>query len=229
MLATALGVRATERGYKVRFVTAADMVLQFEKARREHRFDQYLKRAILGPSLLILDEIGHLPLKKDQSDLFFQVVAKRYEQSSIILTSNLSFGDREDTFDGNAALSAMLDQLLHHTHVIQIRGESYRLRQARQRGLIGRKNNRWMNQVTPAGGSINFVSCHSYASFKSRWVFLAQFRDESIDLDWLKFRNVRSTNTTLGLSTGGQPPRKLRYWVRMALNGRALLPISSAS
>lgn len=139
-LATALGVRATERRYKVRFVTAADLVLQLEKARREHRFDQYLKRAILGPSLLILDEIGYLPLKKEQADMFFQVVAKRYEQGSVILTSNLSFGDWEETFDGNAALtSAMLDRLLHHAHVIQIRGESYRLRQARQSGLIGGK------------------------------------------------------------------------------------------
>jgi DNA replication protein DnaC len=78
-------------------VTAADLVLQLEKARREHRFDQYLKRAILGPSLLILNEIRYLPLKKDQSDLFFQVVAKRYEQGSVILTSNLSFGDWEET------------------------------------------------------------------------------------------------------------------------------------
>ncbi len=137
-LATALGVRATERGYKVRFITAADLVLQLEKARREERFDQYLKRAILGPRLLILDEIGYLPLKKDQADLFFQIVAKRYEQGSVILTSNLSFGDWEKTFDGNAALtSAMLDRLLHHAHVIQIRGDSYRLRQARQSGLIG--------------------------------------------------------------------------------------------
>lgn len=137
-LAIALGVRATERGYKVRFLTAADMMLQLEKARREGRLDQYLKRAILGPSLLILDEIGYLPLEKDQADLFFQVVAKRYEQGSVILTSNLSFGEWEDTFDGNAALtSAMLDRLLHHAHVIQIKGDSYRLRQARQSGLIG--------------------------------------------------------------------------------------------
>jgi len=142
-LATALGVRATEKRYKVRFVTAADLILQLEKARREHRFDQYLKRAILGPSLLILDEIGYLPMQKEQADMFFQVVAKRYEQGSVILTSNLSFGDWEETFDGNAALtSAMLDRLLHHAHVIQIRGDSYRLRQARQSGLIGgRKTN----------------------------------------------------------------------------------------
>ena len=138
-LAIGLGVRATEHGFKVRFITAADLVLQLEKARREDRFDQYLKRAILGPRLLILDEIGYLPLKKEQADLFFQVVAKRYEQGSVILTSNLSFGDWQDTFDGNAALtSAMLDRLLHHAHVIQIRGESYRLRQARKSGLLGR-------------------------------------------------------------------------------------------
>lgn len=137
-LATALGIRATEKGYKVRFLTAADLVLQLEKARREGRLDQYLKRAILGPSLLILDEVGYLPLKKDQADLFFHVIAKRYEQGSVILTSNLSFGDWEETFDGNTALtSAMLDRLLHHAHVIQIKGESYRLRQARQSGLLG--------------------------------------------------------------------------------------------
>jgi DNA replication protein DnaC len=137
-LAIALGLKATERGYKVRFITAADLVLQLEKARREARFDQYLRRAILGPRLLILDEIGYLPLKKEQADLFFQVVAKRYEQGSVILTSNLSFGDWEEVFDGNAALtSAMLDRLLHHAHVIQIRGESYRLQQARQSGLLG--------------------------------------------------------------------------------------------
>lgn len=139
-LAIALGLRATERGFKVRFITAADLVLQLEKARREDRYDQYLRRAILGPRLLIIDEIGYLPLKKEQADLFFQVVAKRYEQGSVILTSNLSFGDWEAVFDGNAALtSAMLDRLLHHAHVIQIRGDSYRLRQARQSGLIGGK------------------------------------------------------------------------------------------
>lgn len=138
-LATALGVLATRKGYKVRFITAADLVLQLEKVRREERFEQYLKRAILGPRLLILDEIGYLPLNKDQADMFFQIVAKRYEHGSVILTSNLSFGDWEETFAGNAALtSAMLDRLLHHAHVIQIRGESYRLRQARQSGLMAK-------------------------------------------------------------------------------------------
>jgi len=137
-LAISLGVRAIERGYKVRFITAADLMLQLEKATREGRYEQYLRRALLGPRLLILDEIGYMPLDKHQADLFFHVVAKRYEQGSVILTSNLSFGEWETTFGGNAALtSAMLDRLLHHAHVIQIRGESYRLREARQSGLLG--------------------------------------------------------------------------------------------
>jgi len=141
-LAIALALRATERGCKVRFITAADLVMQLEKARREERYEQYLRRAILGPRLLVLDEIGYLPLRKEQADLFFQVVAKRYEQGAMILTSNLAFGDWQEVFDGNAALtSAMLDRLLHHAHVIQIRGDSYRLRQARQSGLLGGQQN----------------------------------------------------------------------------------------
>lgn len=138
-LAISLGLRAVERGFKMRFITAADLMLQLEKAQREDRFEQYLRRAILGPRLLILDEIGYMPLAKHQADLFFHVIAKRYEQGSVILTSNLSFGEWETTFGGNAALtSAMLDRLLHHAHVIQIRGDSYRLREARQSGLLGR-------------------------------------------------------------------------------------------
>jgi DNA replication protein DnaC len=141
-LAIAPGVRATERGCKIRFITAVELVLQLEKARREDRFDQYLKRAIIEPRLLILDESGYLPLQKQQADLLLRVIAKRYAQGSVILTSSLSFGDWEETFDGNVALtSAMLNRLLHHAHAIQIRGENHRLRHARQSGLLGGKTN----------------------------------------------------------------------------------------
>jgi DNA replication protein DnaC len=123
-LATALGVRATERGYKARFVTAADFSLLLKKARHRYRIDRYLKRATLDPSLLIFDEIGCLLLKKEQAEMTFQVVANRYERGSVILTSKLSFGDCEQALDGDSALtSTMLDRLLHHAHVIQIRGE----------------------------------------------------------------------------------------------------------
>jgi DNA replication protein DnaC len=136
-LAIALGYLATQRNYKVRFITAADLVLTLETARRQGRYKEVLKRSVLGPSLLIVDEIGYLPLSGDQANLFFQVIAKRYETGSVILTSNLSFGEWEQTFGGNSALtSAMLDRLLHHAHVIQIRGDSYRLKDKRKAGVI---------------------------------------------------------------------------------------------
>lgn len=78
---------------------------------------------------MIIDEVGYLPLQGNQTNLFFQVIAKRYEQGSIILTSNLSFGEWDSTFAGNSALTAAtLDRLLHHAHVVQIKGDSYRLK-----------------------------------------------------------------------------------------------------
>lgn len=112
-VAIALGYLATQKNLKVRFITAADLLLQLETAQRQGRYKQVLKRAVMGPSLLIIDEIGYLPLAGDQANLFFQVIAQRYERGSIILTSNLSFGEWEKVFGGNTALtSAMLDRLL---------------------------------------------------------------------------------------------------------------------
>ena len=76
-------------------------------------------------------------MTRDQANLFFQVIVKRYEKGSIILTSNLSFGQWDETFAGNTALtSAMLDRILHHSHVVQIKGDSYRLREKRKAGVI---------------------------------------------------------------------------------------------
>ena len=136
-LAIALGYMATQHNLKVRFVTAADLMLQLETAQRQGRYQDVLKRSVLAPSVLIIDEVGYLPLAGSQSSLFFQVVAQRYEAGSIILTSNLSFGEWEQVFGGNAALtSAMLDRLLHHSHVIQIRGDSYRLKEKLRAGII---------------------------------------------------------------------------------------------
>jgi DNA replication protein DnaC len=112
----------------VRLIAAADLVLQLEKAPREDRYEQYLRRVLLSPRLLILDEIGYLPLKKNRPTSSSSG-RQRYDQGSVVPTRKLSFGDWEAVFDDNAALtSAMLDRLLHHAHVIQIRGESYRLR-----------------------------------------------------------------------------------------------------
>ena len=136
-LAVALGYLATQAGLKTRFITAADLLLQLDTAQRQGRLKQTMQRSINGPSLLIIDEIGYLPMTRDQANLFFQVVVKRYEKGSVILTSNLSFGQWDETFAGNTALtSAMLDRILHHSHVIQIKGDSYRLKEKRKAGVI---------------------------------------------------------------------------------------------
>jgi len=88
--------------------------------------------------LLLIDEVGYLPMSRDQANLFFQVIAKRYEKGAIVLTSNLSFGQWDQAFAGDTTLTAaaLLDRLLHHSHVIQIIGESYRLKDKRKAGVI---------------------------------------------------------------------------------------------
>ncbi|ONY23611.1 AAA family ATPase [Burkholderia cenocepacia] len=136
-LAIAIGYAATQAGIKTKFITAADLMLQLEAARRQERYDAVLRHNILGPRLLIVDEIGYLPLSGDQASHFFQIVAKRYERGSMILTSNLPFAQWDETFGGNTTLTAaMLDRILHHAHIIQIKGDSYRLRQQRQAGHV---------------------------------------------------------------------------------------------
>ena len=136
-LAIALGYAATQAGIKTKFITAADLMLQLEAARRQERYDAVLRHNILGPRLLIIDEIGYLPLSGDQASHFFQIVAKRYERGSMILTSNLPFTQWDATFGGNTTLTAaMLDRILHHAHIVQIKGDSYRLKQQRRAGHV---------------------------------------------------------------------------------------------
>jgi DNA replication protein DnaC len=136
-LAIALGYAATQAGIKTKFITAADLMLQLEAARRQERYDAVLRHNILGPRLLIIDEIGYLPLSGDQASHFFQIVAKRYERGSMILTSNLPFAQWDSTFGGNTTLTAaMLDRILHHAHIIQIKGDSFRLKQQRKAGHV---------------------------------------------------------------------------------------------
>jgi DNA replication protein DnaC len=124
-LAIALGYAATQAGIKTRFITAADLLLTMTTALRQNQLAQALKRGILAYRLLIIDEIGYLPMSREQANLFFQVVAKRYERGSLILTSNLGFAQWDQTFAGDATLTAaMLDRLLHHAHVVAIQGDS---------------------------------------------------------------------------------------------------------
>lgn len=134
-LAIALAYRAAQSCVKTRFLSAADLILQCETAQRQDRYKTFLKRTILAPKLLIIDEVGYLPMTREQANHFFQVVAQRYEKGSVILTSNLPFGQWDKTFADDAALTAaMLDRLLHHSHIVNIKGESYRLKEKRKAG-----------------------------------------------------------------------------------------------
>src|SRR3954449_5030954 len=138
-LAIALGYLATQHGHKVRFTTAADLVMTLETAQRQGRWKEALHRTVSVYKLLIIDEIGYLPLGREQANLFFQVIAKRYEKGSLILTSNLAFGSWDEAFAGDAVLTAaMLDRILHHATVVQIAGESYRLKDKRRAGIMAR-------------------------------------------------------------------------------------------
>jgi len=134
-LAMSLGYQATHEGLKTRFITAADLMLQLSAAKSQGRLELYLKRVVLSPKLLIIDEIGYLPFRREEANLFFNVIAKRYEKGSIIVTSNLPFSQWSKAFaDDTTLTAALLDRLLHHAHITQITGESYRLKDKKAAG-----------------------------------------------------------------------------------------------
>lgn len=140
-LAISLGYLATQRLIKTRFVAASDLMLQLAAASRQNRLEDYIRRMILAPRLLIIDEIGYLPFGREEANHFFQVIAKRYEKGAIIVTSNLAFSQWHSAFAHDATLTAaMLDRLLHHSHLLQIQGESYRLKEKRKAGVMGLLN-----------------------------------------------------------------------------------------
>jgi len=98
---------------------------------------EYMNRAVIGPRLLVIDELGYLPFGREEANLFFHVIAKRYERSSTIITSNLPFTQWATTLADDATLTAaLLDRLLHHVHIVQINGESYRLKDRKKAGHV---------------------------------------------------------------------------------------------
>ena len=136
-IAIALAYRAVMAGIKTRFITAADLMMQLAIAKNQGRLKEYFNRAVIGPRLLVVDEIGYLPFGREEANLFFNVVAKRYERGSMILTSNLPFAQWANAFADDATLAAaLLDRLLHHAHVVQISGESFRLKDKRKAGQV---------------------------------------------------------------------------------------------
>jgi DNA replication protein DnaC len=140
-VALAIAYRAVMAGNKTRFITAADLMLQLAAAKAQGRLKEYFNRAVLGPRLLVVDEIGYLPFGREEANLFFNVVAKRYERGSMVLTSNLPFTQWAGAFaDDQTLTAAMLDRLLHHAHIVQITGESYRLKDKRRAGQTARRS-----------------------------------------------------------------------------------------
>lgn len=136
-LAIALGYRATLAGIKTRFMTAADLLLMLTTAHVQNNLKAVLHRSIKAYRLLIVDEIGYLPMTREQANLFFQVIAAFYEKGSLIVTSNLPFGQWDNTFAQDSTLTAaLLDRLLHHAHIVPIAGESYRLKHQRHAGAL---------------------------------------------------------------------------------------------
>jgi DNA replication protein DnaC len=127
-LATALGVEAVKAGRSVYFCTLADLLGQLARAEREGRLHERI-RFFARAALLIVDEIGYLPVVPGGGNLFFQLVAARYERGAMILTSNRGFAEWGDVFGDPVVATALLDRLLHHAVVVQIEGSSYRLRQ----------------------------------------------------------------------------------------------------
>lgn len=139
-IAMALGYLATQKRIKTRFISLSDMLLQLEMAKEQNRLKEYLKKSISTVRLLIVDEIGYVKLNEAQANLFFQLVNKKYETGSVILTSNLSFLKWKEILNNDEALTAaVLDRLIHHSHIINITGESYRLKQKKKAGIFFEK------------------------------------------------------------------------------------------
>ena len=134
-LAVALALRSIENGYGAYFVRTYDLMEDLRKARAEHRLDRRM-RVYLAPKVLIVDEFGIWPYDRDSATAFFSLVSARYERGSIILTSNKGFAEWGELLGDTVIATAILDRLLHHSHVLNIRGESYRLRDKRQAGLL---------------------------------------------------------------------------------------------
>lgn len=127
-LATALGHAAVLAGHSVRFASAVDIVNTLTTAQVEHRLKVELKR-YLQPEVLVVDELGYLPIDKHGADLLFQVISQRYERGSLILTTNQPYKNWAKVFNNDATLtSAVLDRLLHHAETVIIEGRSYRMK-----------------------------------------------------------------------------------------------------
>ena len=130
-LAIALGIQACRHGHRVLFATATDWVTRLSDAHRAGKLPAELTK-LRRYGLIIIDEVGYIPFDQDAANLFFQLIASRYEQGSILVTSNLPFGRWGETFSDDVVAAAMIDRLVHHAEVLTLTGDSYRTRSRRE-------------------------------------------------------------------------------------------------
>ena len=130
-IALGLGLAACQKGMKVRFITASAMVHELMEARDEQKLLR-LQKQLANQQLLIIDELGFVPLSKTGAELLFEIISQRYERGSIMITSNLPFDEWTETFGTERLTGALLDRLTHHVHILEMNGESFRLNQSRK-------------------------------------------------------------------------------------------------
>jgi DNA replication protein DnaC len=133
-VALGLGLAACQKGLTVRFTTAAAIVHELMEARDERQLLR-LQKQLMKHKLLIIDELGFVPLSKTGAELLFELISQRYERGSILITSNLPFDEWTETFGSERLTGALLDRLTHHVSILEMNGDSYRLAQSRAKQL----------------------------------------------------------------------------------------------
>ncbi len=141
-LSVALGLLAAEGGNRAYFATISEMIERLKKGQADGRLKERMK-VYISPKVLIIDEVGYQTLDQEASSLFFEVICQRYEKGAVILTSNKTYGQWGEIFGGDSVIAAaILDRLLHHSTTINIKGESYRLKEKRRAGILKKPNER---------------------------------------------------------------------------------------
>jgi len=134
-LAIALGVKAVEAGHSTLFLTAEELNLRLSRARSTGRLEAVLSQ-LARPKLLLLDELGYLAFSREEASALFRLLSRRYEKGSVVITSNKGFADWGEIFSDTVLATAILDRLLHHSTTVNIKGESFRLKEKRKAGML---------------------------------------------------------------------------------------------
>lgn len=132
-LATSIGISTAKKSMSTYFIKCHDLIMNLKRAKLENRLDVRLKH-YCGYKVLIIDELGYLPIDREDAKLFFQLIDKRYEKKSTILTTNINFSNWDQIFQDPVIADAILDRILHHAHVVHITGNSYRLKDYYEKG-----------------------------------------------------------------------------------------------